>query len=98
MGVGFLTNQKIRAGAHFQIEPTCIIITLMISQWVPKLERTILLSGIFAGTTVGSAFTFGFTGFICDEINWEAAFIIPGLLGFLWCFGWFFLVHDSPAK
>ena len=29
MGVGLLTNQKIIAGAHFRIEPTCIIITLV---------------------------------------------------------------------
>ena len=32
MGGGLLTNQKISRGAHFRIEPTCIIITLIVSK------------------------------------------------------------------
>jgi ACS family hexuronate transporter-like MFS transporter len=75
-----------------------------IAEWFPKKERA-LATGIFnAGANVGAmiaslavpviAYGIWFNGAIK---GWQMAFIITGLVGFIWLIFWFWL-YESPSK
>jgi Sugar phosphate permease len=75
-----------------------------IAEWFPKKERA-LATGIFnAGANVGAmiaslavpaiAYGIWFNGAIK---GWQMAFIITGVVGFIWLIFWFWL-YESPSK
>ena len=60
------------------------------AEWFPKKERA-LATGIFnAGTNVGALATPLLVPIIVAAYGWYEAFIITGILGFLWLALWFF--------
>ncbi|HEX2779612.1 MAG TPA: MFS transporter [Gemmatimonadaceae bacterium] len=59
-----------------------------IAEWFPKRERA-LATGIFnAGTNVGAIVTPLVVPFIALHWGWRAAFVVTGMLGFLWLIAW----------
>ncbi len=59
-----------------------------VAEWFPRKERA-LTTGIFnAGTNVGAMITPVLVTFLVHTWNWRAAFVITGLLGFLWLVAW----------
>ena len=67
-----------------------------VAEWFPKKERA-LATGIFnSGTNVGALITPLVVPWITFTYGWYWAFVITGLIGFLWL-GWWWLVYQ-PAE
>lgn len=65
-----------------------------IAEWFPKRERA-LAAGIFnAGTNVGAIITPLLVPWIALHWGWRAAFIVTGLLGFVWLAAWLAMYRD----
>ena len=68
-----------------------------VAEWFPKKERA-LATGIFnSGTNIGAIITPLTVPFIVTNWGWQWAFIITGLLGFVWLIFWF-LLYEIPRK
>lgn len=66
-----------------------------VAEWFPKKERA-LATGIFnAGTNVGALATPLIVPWIAVAYGWYEAFIITGVLGFIWLIAWWFM-YDKP--
>jgi ACS family hexuronate transporter-like MFS transporter len=65
-----------------------------IAEWFPKRERA-LATGIFnAGTNIGAMVTPIIVVWILETMgSWRWAFILTGLLGFIWVIFWFLFYH-----
>jgi len=68
-----------------------------VAEWFPKKERA-LATGIFnSGANIGAIITPITVPFIVVHWGWQWAFILTGLLGFVWLFFWFIL-YEVPRK
>lgn len=68
-----------------------------VAEWFPKKERA-LATGIFnSGANIGAIVTPLTVPFIVVTWGWQWAFILTGLLGFVWLFFWFIL-YEIPRK
>jgi MFS transporter, ACS family, hexuronate transporter len=67
------------------------------AEWFPKKERA-LATGIFnSGTNIGAIVAPLTVPLIAEIWGWKWAFILTGLVGFIWLVLWW-LIYDSPAK
>lgn len=67
------------------------------AEWFPKKERA-FATGLFnSGTNVGAILAPLTVPFIAAQWGWQWAFILTGLIGFLWLIFWFWL-YDPPSK
>ncbi|MBY0480124.1 MAG: MFS transporter [Chitinophagaceae bacterium] len=68
-----------------------------VAEWFPKKERA-LATGIFnSGANIGAILTPLTVPFIVANWGWQWAFILTGLLGFIWLVFWFIL-YEVPRK
>jgi MFS transporter, ACS family, hexuronate transporter len=68
-----------------------------VNEWFPKKERA-LATGIFnSGINMGAIFAPLSIPFIAQALGWKAAFIIIGILGFVWLIFWW-IYYDQPRK
>lgn len=68
-----------------------------VAEWFPKKERA-LATGIFnSGANIGAIVTPLTIPYIIENWAWQWAFIITGLLGFVWIIFWYFL-YEVPSK
>ena len=80
-----------------------------VAEWFPKKERA-LATGIFnAGSNLGNMICAILVPLVCLTLwksdskflgvyhGWQMAFILTGLIGFVWLIFWYFL-YDTPAK
>lgn len=68
-----------------------------IAEWFPRRERA-FATGLFnSGTNIGAIIAPLSVPFIAAEMGWQWAFIITGLLGFIWLILWW-IFYDTPAK
>jgi len=70
-----------------------------VSEWFPKRERGLAAAFYDSGSSVGGAVASFFIPPVYHRWGWRVAFIIPGLLGFLWLIVWRWLYHlpkDHP--
>jgi ACS family hexuronate transporter-like MFS transporter len=68
-----------------------------VAEWFPKKERA-LATGIFnSGANIGAIVTPLTVPYIVLNWGWQWAFIITGLLGFVWLIFWFIL-YEVPKK
>jgi ACS family hexuronate transporter-like MFS transporter len=59
-----------------------------VAEWFPKKERA-LATGIFnAGTNVGVLVAAALVPFLTLRFGWRAAFVVTGLIGFVWLLFW----------
>ena len=67
------------------------------AEWFPKKERA-FATGIFnSGSNIGAIVAPLSVPFIAKQWGWEWAFILTGLLGFIWLVLWF-IFYEIPAK
>jgi ACS family hexuronate transporter-like MFS transporter len=64
-----------------------------VSEWFPKRERGLAAAFYDSGSSVGGAIAPFLILPVYLRWGWRVAFIIPGLLGFLWLIGWRWLYH-----
>ena len=68
-----------------------------VAEWFPKRERA-LATGIFnAGTNVGALLTPLVVPWIALHLGWTWAFILTGLVGFVWVAAWW-LLYREPER
>ena len=68
-----------------------------VAEWFPKKERA-FATGIFnSGANIGAIITPLTVPFIVTNWGWQWAFILTGLLGFIWLIFWFIL-YEIPTK
>lgn len=66
-----------------------------VAEWFPKKERA-LATGIFnAGTNVGVMVAAWMVPWLTINFGWKWAFIVTGLIGFLWLVAWL-IVYRKP--
>lgn len=71
--------------------------TKAVSEWFPKKERALATAFFDSGSSIGGAIAPFLILPIYFRWGWRPAFMIPGLLGFLWLIGWR-LVYEVPEK
>jgi MFS transporter, ACS family, hexuronate transporter len=68
-----------------------------VAEWFPKKERA-LATGIFnSGANIGAIITPLTIPFIIENWKWQWAFIITGLLGFVWLIAWM-IFYEIPQR
>jgi MFS transporter, ACS family, hexuronate transporter len=68
-----------------------------VAEWFPKRERA-LATGIFnSGTNIGAVVAPLAVPAIATAWGWQAAFILTGLIGFIWLIFWF-IFYEIPEK
>lgn len=69
----------------------------VVAEWFPERERA-LASGLFnSGSAVGAILAPPLVAFIIFRLGWPAAFILIGILGFVWLVFWLKL-YRTPAE
>jgi len=70
-----------------------------VSEWFPKRERGLAAAFYDSGSSVGGAVAPFLILPVYFRWGWRVAFVIPGLLGFLWLIAWrrlYYLPQDHP--
>src|SRR5216684_8568493 len=73
--------------------------TKAVSDWFPKQERALATALFDSGSSIGGAIAPFIILPIYFRWGWRPAFVIPGLLGFLWLFVWrrmYYLPREHP--
>lgn len=68
-----------------------------VSQWFPPKERTIATGILNIGSGIGSFLAPFLTVWLILTYHWRAAFVVTGVIGFLWVAVWL-IVYRSPDK
>lgn len=69
----------------------------MLSKWAPPLERSKMVTSVYAGAQVGTVIGMPLSGILC-LLSWDSVFYVFGAIGCVWAVMWIFLVYDSPAQ
>jgi ACS family hexuronate transporter-like MFS transporter len=68
-----------------------------VAEWFPPAKRALGVGIFNAGSSIGSALAPPMVALITLEYGWRSAFIVTGLMGFLWLAVWM-VVYDPPDK
>lgn len=68
-----------------------------IAEWFPKKERAYATGFYNSGANVGAIVAPLVVPWIASHWGWEWAFILTGLIGFIWIFFWY-ISYESPTK
>lgn len=71
--------------------------TKAVSEWFPKRERALATALFDSGSSIGGAVAPFIVLWIYFRWGWRPAFMIPGILGFLWLVLWRWLYHPPES-
>ena len=71
--------------------------TKAVSEWFPKSERGLATALFDSGSSIGGAIAPFLVLGIYTRWGWRPAFIVPGMLGFLWLVLWRWLYHPPET-
>lgn len=71
--------------------------TKAVSEWFPKRERGLATAFFDSGSSIGGAIAPFIVFGIYSRWGWRPAFVVPGMLGFIWLIAWRWLYH-SPEN
>ncbi len=71
--------------------------TKAVSEWFPKRERALATALFDSGSSIGGAIAPFIVLWIYFRWGWRPAFMIPGLLGFIWLMVWRWLYHPPET-
>jgi ACS family hexuronate transporter-like MFS transporter len=71
--------------------------TKAVSEWFPKSERGLATALFDSGSSIGGAIAPFLILGIYTRWGWRPAFIVPGMLGFLWLIVWRWLYHPPES-
>ncbi|XP_042911036.1 putative inorganic phosphate cotransporter isoform X2 [Parasteatoda tepidariorum] len=72
---------------------------VLISRWVPKMERSRISTAMNLGTMLGTLATNMVTGILSESSflgGWPSVFYLCGLMGSVWFILWALLIHETP--
>ncbi|XP_068204283.1 putative inorganic phosphate cotransporter [Palaemon carinicauda] len=78
--------------------PTFPSTHVLLANWAPPLERSIISTIIYAGSQAGTIIAYPMASAIIQSLGWEAVFYIQAGLTLGWCALWFLIVADTPLK
>jgi ACS family hexuronate transporter-like MFS transporter len=64
-----------------------------VAEWFPSQERSLAVAIFDSGSSVGGAVAALAVPLIAIRFGWRAAFVVSGLLGFVWLFVWLRVYH-----
>jgi ACS family hexuronate transporter-like MFS transporter len=64
-----------------------------VAEWFPSQERSLAVAIFDSGSSVGGAVAALAIPLIAIQFGWRAAFVVSGLLGFVWLFLWLRVYH-----
>jgi len=73
--------------------------TKAVSEWFPRRERGLAVAFFDSGSSIGGAIAPFIVLGIYTHWGWRPAFVLPGLLGFIWLYFWrrmYFLPSQHP--
>lgn len=68
-----------------------------VAEWFPQKERALAIGIVNAGANVGAIATPIIVPLIAIHYGWEGAFIVTGLLGFVWLIAWL-AFYRAPGR
>jgi ACS family hexuronate transporter-like MFS transporter len=68
-----------------------------VSEWFPKQERGLATALFDSGSSIGGAIAPFFVLGIYSRFGWRPAFMVPGLLGFIWLIFWRRFYHPPQS-
>lgn len=71
--------------------------TKAVSEWFPKRERALATALFDSGSSIGGAIAPFMVLWIYFRWGWRPAFMLPGILGFLWLLSWRWLYYPPEA-
>ena len=71
--------------------------TKAVSEWFPKSERGLATALFDSGSSIGGAIAPFLILAIYTRWGWRPAFVVPGLLGFVWLIAWRWLYHAPES-
>jgi ACS family hexuronate transporter-like MFS transporter len=71
--------------------------TKAVSEWFPNRERGLATALFDSGSSIGGAIAPWLVLWIFFRWGWRPAFVIPGMLGFLWLLVWRWLYHPPES-
>lgn len=72
--------------------------TRAFSRWLPSAERGIAQGVTHSGARLAGAFTPPLVGLMIVQWGWRSAFVVFGLLGFVWGAVWYSYYRDEPEE
>jgi ACS family hexuronate transporter-like MFS transporter len=71
-----------------------------ISEWFPMKERALAIGIFTSGSSIGAAFAVPIVSFVSLIWGWRMAFVVTGLLGFIWLVAWlrFYYLPEKHSK
>jgi ACS family hexuronate transporter-like MFS transporter len=71
--------------------------TKAVSEWFPKQERGLATALFDSGSSIGGAVAPFLVLGIYSRLGWRPAFMVPGLLGFIWLIFWRWLYYPPQS-
>ena len=84
LGRGFFSFFSLRGLLGFGEAANFPAALKAIAEWFPRAERSMAVGILTVGPGLGAVLSPPLLGVIIYFLGWRAAFIIPGLLGFVW--------------
>ncbi|MCH6568637.1 MAG: MFS transporter [Acidobacteria bacterium] len=97
LGRGFVSFFSLRGLLGFGEAANFPAALKAIAEWFPRAERSMAVGILTVGPGLGAVLSPPLLGLIIYYLGWRAAFIIPGLLGFVWVWWWQRMYHPPEA-
>ena len=68
----------------------------MMSEWIPKSERSKMITFIWSGSSIGTSLSHFLSGFLSQNFGWEFTFYLFGFVAILFVLVWNQICFDSP--
>ena len=94
---GFLQFRRISFSAGRGESANWPAATKAVSEWFPNRERALATAIFDSGSSIGGAIAPFIVLWIYFRWGWRPAFMIPGLLGFVWLIAWRWLYYPPES-
>jgi MFS transporter, ACS family, hexuronate transporter len=85
---GFLSFMGFRLALGFAESANWPAATKVVSEWFPAKERALATAVFDSGSSIGGALSPFLVLWIYFHWGWRPAFVVPGILGFIWLLVW----------
>ncbi len=85
---GFLSFMGFRLALGFAESANWPAATKVVSEWFPAKERALATALFDSGSSIGGALSPFLVLWIYFHWGWRPAFVVPGILGFIWLLVW----------
>ena len=97
LGRGFVSFFSLRALLGFGEAANFPAALKAIAEWFPRAERSMAVGILTVGPGLGAVLSPPLLGFLIYYLGWQSAFIVPGLLGFVWVWWWQRMYYPPEA-